>query len=137
MIVRYVKGDIFKSPYQHIVFGVNAEGGHNAGFAGDVARRFWPELPTIGKKKLGTILEKTAGGRTFHALVCHQLRDDGWAQTPQLVEKCLNELKVDPAEEIAIVLIGSGFAGYLFRADVQAIMQAMERSNKKLIIYSI
>ncbi|MFA6429867.1 MAG: hypothetical protein WCV84_05215 [Patescibacteria group bacterium] len=137
MIVGKVRGDIFESPHQHLAFAVNAEGYNDEGFAGLVSGRFWPELAETGGNQLGETLSKQCGSRTFHALVCHELRGSHFQRTPQLVEECLNKLDVPENETIGVVLMGSGFAGMMLRADVGAILDGIERSRKRVVIYAL
>jgi len=40
MIVDMVRGDIFETDCKYIAFAVNTEGINDAGFAGQVSRRF-------------------------------------------------------------------------------------------------
>jgi len=135
MIVNRVQGDVFKTPLKHIAFAVNTEGSNDSGFAGAVTSKYWPFLENTGGNTLDEVLHHTSKGKTFHALVCHELKANGWAQTPQLVEQGLNSIPGN--EEIAVVLIGSGFIGQMAGADVKAILGAMERSNKRIHVYSL
>jgi len=132
-----VRGDILKTSCKNIAFAVNVEGVNDAGFAGEIARRFWPELIMTGTKEMGEVLSKSVGEKTFYALVCHSLRKDGWRNTPEVLEKCLNSLYIRGNEDIAIVLIGAGLVGQMGGADVIAILGAMARSNKRLIVYTL
>jgi len=70
MIVNVVRGDVLNSKFKKIAFGVNTEGYNDAGFAGLIAREFWPEIFVTGKIKLGEVMTKKAYSRTFYALVC-------------------------------------------------------------------
>ena len=70
----------------------------------------------------------------YYALVVFSPDIDGWAKTPEHLEKCLNNLNV--GEPIAIVLMGNSMVGRSMGADVHAILLAMERSKKQLIVYS-
>lgn len=136
MIVNRVRGDVFKTPLKHIAFAVNVEGHNDSGFAGAVTSGYWPALENTGGNKLGEVLHHTSKGKTFHALVCHQLKaSNGWAQTPKLVEQGLNSIPGD--DEIAVVLMGSGFIGQLGGADVNAILASMERSKKRVHVYTL
>lgn len=135
MIVNRVRGDVFKTPLKHIAFAVNAEGYNDSGFARAVSSKYWFTLEHTGGNKLGEVLHHTSKGKTFHALVCHELKANGWAQTPQLVEQGLNSIPGN--EEIAVVLMGSGFIGQMAGADINAILGAMERSKKRVHVYSL
>lgn len=49
MIIDYKKGqNILNSGETRIAFAVNTEGFNDAGFAGVVARNYWPELANTG-----------------------------------------------------------------------------------------
>lgn len=137
MIVDMVRGDIFCCAAEHIAFAANAEGYNDAGFAGAVSARYWPGLANTGGNTLGDTLSRRAGGKTFHALVCHELRGEGWSRTPQLVEECLNSLDVPDDEPIAVVLVGGGMIGQMSGADVFAILGGMARSRKRIVVYTL
>ena len=66
MIIGLVRGDIFGTPLSNIVFAVNSDGINDSGFAGQVSRRFWPELAYIGPQPLGTVLTRT-NGKTYQS----------------------------------------------------------------------
>lgn len=134
MIVGRTQGDVFDTHLKHIAFAVSAEGYNNSGFAGAVSSLHWPELSLNSGNQLGEVLHHKSGEITFHALVCHDFGISGWTQTPQFVEQCLNSIEGD--EEIAIVLMGSGFVGQLNGANVEAIQDAIRRSEKKCHIYT-
>lgn len=139
MIVDTVRGDVFKTPYNHIAFAVNTEGYNDAGFAGVVSSRYWPELANTGPRKLGDVIRNYWERKdvTFHALVCHSLAADGWKNTSQTVTKCLDLLDVPDNETIAIVLMGAGMVGQLGGADVFSILGGMARSRKKVVVYTL
>lgn len=136
MIVDMVRGDIFRTHCKHIAFAVNVEGYNDAGFAGAVTSRHWPELANTGGNRLGDVLHHQVGEKTFYALVCHELGGSGWTRTPDFVEQCLNMLEVSKDESIAIVLMGSGMVGQLGGADIFLILGAMARSNKRVFVYT-
>jgi len=136
MIIRKERGNIFGTNCKHIIFAVNTEGINDAGFAGQVSGNYWPALAHIGPKPLGTVLSiKEEGGKTFHAIVCHSLRK-GWQKAPKMVEECLNNFDVPDDEPIASVQIGGGLIGQMSGADFPAIIQAMERSKKSIVLYT-
>mgnify|MGYP001602394008 CR=1 FL=1 len=64
MIVNTTRGDVFQAPHKHIAFAVNTEGYNDAGFAGAVSSRYWPELANTGTKKLGDALMKNGNMRS-------------------------------------------------------------------------
>lgn len=137
MIVKQIRGDIIKSEHKHIVFAVNTEGYNDAGFAGLIARRFWPDLVITGEQKLGTVLKKKSGEKTFHAIVCHSLKADGWKDSPRIIEEALNALDIPKDEEIGAVAIGNGPVGLMMGADGDANLKAMEKSTRKVVVYSL
>lgn len=138
MIVDTVRGDVFKSPHKYIAFAVNTEGYNDAGFAGAVSSRYWPELANTGKKQLGDVLRNTADKKTFYAVVCHSLEaKDGWHYAATIVEKCLNKVEVPDSETIAVVLMGSGMVGQLGGADIFAILGGIARSKKRVAVYTL
>ena len=139
MIVGMFRGDIFKTSCCHIAFAVNTEGLNDAGFAGAVSSRYWPELADTGEKKLGEVMCKKSKKekKTFHALVCHSLDDGGWKGTAETVTKCLDSLDVPDDETIAIVLMGAGLIGQMGGADVFSILGGMARSKKRVTVYTL
>lgn len=133
MIIKNKQGnDILNGGETRIAFAVNTEGINDAGFAGLVSRKYWPELANIGKCKLGTVLTKTTDGITFYALVCHSLKD-GWNNQTEVIKKCFDSIETD--ESIASISIGTGFVGAFSGADFSQIKEGMELSNKKIILY--
>lgn len=136
MIIREEKGNIFETNCKHIMFAVNTEGANTSGFAGQVSTSFWAELAYIGPKPLGTVLSfNKDGSRTFHAIVCHSLRK-GWKEAPSVLRGCLDALNVPNDEPIASVQIGRGPIGRMSGADFFAIIQAMDDSNKSIVLYT-
>lgn len=136
MILDRVRGDIFAAPQKHIAFAVNTQGYNDAGFAGQVSSRVWPELENTGGNELGEVLKHPYGTKTYHALVCHSLDGGGWDETPRVAKECLDKLDVPDDEEIAVVLMGSGPVGMMQGANVEAILAGMETSKKKLVVYT-
>lgn len=135
MIVNMIHGSIFQTSHKHIAFATNTHGDNRSGFAGIVSSRYWPELATLGRKKLGKVVSKKGKKKTFHALVCHSIRKNGWKDTPKIVMKCLDSIDIPTEETIAVVLIGGGMQGALGGADVFAILGGMARSKKKIVVY--
>lgn len=92
MVVRTVQDDIFNSEANHIAFAVNVEGFNDSGFAGQVSRQYWNELANCGEHELGTVLSKTVGDKTFHALVCHSLHN-GWGENQaKVIKECFDKM---------------------------------------------
>lgn len=134
MIIANKQGqDIMGGGDKRIAFAVNTEGYNDAGFAGMISERFWPELACIGACKLGTVLSKTTdSGLMLYALVCHSLRN-GWMDQTNTIKKCFDSIEGD--EPIASISIGTGLIGILSGADFKQIRRGMELSNKKIILY--
>lgn len=135
MIVARKVGDIIAGSERHMAFAINSEGHNDAGLAGNVAYNFWPELASTGPIRMGEILSKNTGSKVFHALVVHSLTE-GWDESPKHIETCFNQLDVPTDEEIASVAIGAGMIGLLSGADPAANLDAMERSDKSIVVYN-
>jgi len=137
MVVRQVTGDIFTASQKHIAFAINKEGENYSGFACAVAKLIWPDLMHLGGK-LGDVHSHKRGQKTYHALVCHSMIGrKGWKDSPKYVRECLNKIRVPEDEEIAIVLIGSGPVGRSQGANVDAILAAMHKSSKRLVVFML
>jgi len=134
MIVDTVRGDIFESEFDIILFAVNTEGHNDAGFAGQVSGRYWPDLANTGPKDLGEVLTHRCGGRVYHALVCHSLGIGGWDHTPRAITECLDSL-VLPVDS-AMVFAGSGPIGQMQGADTWAILGGIARSKHRIVVYT-
>ena len=136
MIIDTRRGNIFESPFTHIIFAVNTQGVNDAGFAGQVSSRFWPELASIGQHQLGEHLTyQGKDGRFYHALVCHSLDAGGWDESPQAITQALDAC--DLPEHSAMVLAGSGMVGRMQGADVYAILGGIARSRHKIVLYTL
>jgi hypothetical protein len=137
MVKELVIGqDVFSCSYQHIAFAVNTQGFNDAGFAGVVSDQYWPELANTGPKQLGQVMSRKVGDKTFHALVCHSLDQNGWDETPKIVTQCLDSIDIPDDEIIAVVSIGGGPIGRAMGADPDAIRSGMEASQKTVVVYS-
>lgn len=133
MIISYQQGkDILKNGEKRIAFAVNTEGINDAGFAGHVSNKYWPELADIGPCQLGTVLKKECDGITFFALVCHSL-EDGWKNQTKVIKDCFD--KIDANTPVASISIGTGLIGILSGADFKQIKAGMEASKTKIILY--
>lgn len=133
MIISCKQGNnILANGEKRIAFAVNTEGINDTGFAGVVARKFWPELINIGPHKLGTVLTKECNGVTFYALVCHSLKE-GWNNQTQIITECFDN--INTTEPVASISIGTGLIGILSGADFSQIKQGMENSKTKVILY--
>ncbi|MFA5023776.1 MAG: hypothetical protein WC523_02345 [Patescibacteria group bacterium] len=133
-----VQGDIFETPADHIAFAVNYPNGNgefnnSGGFAGEVCRQAWPELKNIKFTK-GETRSHRYCGKIYHAIAVHSNEPDGWKDTPELIELCLNKLPVDSTEVIAIVLIGGGKAGKKWKANINNLI-GMSRTYKTIALY--
>lgn len=133
MIINYQQGkDILKNGEKWIAFAVNTEGINDAGFAGLVSSKYWPELSDIGPCQLGTVLKKECNGVTFFALVCHSL-EDGWKNQTKVIKDCFDKIGGDAP--VASISIGTGLIGVLSGADFKQIKAGMEASKTKIILY--
>ena len=132
MITNIIKGNVLKE--RVIVFAINTEGINDSGFAGLVAKKYWPELAYIGPNPLGAIVRESADGKQFYAIVCHSLGNNGWNRTPACLEDTLNTLD---QEEVACVMIGAGPVGQMQGANVIEILGAMARSRLKIKVYHL
>ncbi|HNX10792.1 MAG TPA: hypothetical protein PKI61_01495 [bacterium] len=133
-----IQGDILETELDDIVFAVNypnlsGEYDNTGGFAGEICRRFWPELKDI-KFTEGEVISHYAQGKRFHAIAVHSNEPNGWKNAPALIESCLNKIRVSSEEGLAIVLIGSGAAGKKWKASVDNIV-GMSRSYKNVVLY--
>lgn len=137
MVVGRKVGDVSQGSERHVAFAVNSEGYNDAGLAGSIAYNYWPELAKTGPIRMGEVLSKNTGKKVFHALVVHSLTEDGWAEAPQYIEACFNELHIPTDEEIASVAMGAGMIGRLSGANPAENLAAMERSNKSIVIYDL
>ena len=133
MIISNKQGnDILEGGERHIAFAVNTEGANDAGFAGMISRKYWPELANIGVCELGTVLTKEVEGVHFYALVCHSLKN-GWKDQKEVIRRCFDAIETD--EPIASISIGTGLIGILSGADFSQIKEGMESSSKEIILY--
>lgn len=137
MITDVINGDIFNTPHKHIAFAINTEGFNDSGFAGQVAMRA-PQIttPSIGGNNLGDVVSAEVEGKTFHGLVCHSLKENGWKHAPSSIIECLNKINVSDDEPIAIILMGAGMIGQMSGADIKANINAIYASKKNCIIYT-
>ncbi len=133
MIIKTKKGDILKGNENRIAFAVNVEGVNDAGFAGMISKRFWPELADIGETKLGTVLTKKVDGIEFFALCCHSL-ETGWDNQKEVIKECFDAIPGD--EPVASISIGTGLIGRFSGANFGLIKAGMEASNAEIILYN-
>ena len=135
MIIKTIQDDIFNSKANHIAFAVNTEGYNDAGFAGQVSSRYWKELAICGNHELGTVLSKTVGDKTFHALVCHSLYD-GWGENQaEIIKECFDKIPCNE-EPIATIAIGTGFVGMISGANFRQIVCGMHDSKQKIMLHA-
>lgn len=137
MINKTESGNIFATKAKHIAFSINAEGAVGGGFDGQVAEKDWPELLKCGPQKIGTVLSKTVGDVTYHALVTHSLKN-GWGTEEEQREntrKCFDNIPVPVGEEIATIAIGTGMIGMLSGANPRQIVCGMCDSKHNITYY--
>ncbi|HIS90137.1 MAG TPA: hypothetical protein IAC20_00560 [Candidatus Faecisoma merdavium] len=135
MIIKTIQEDIFDSKSKHIAFAINTEGYNDSGFAGQVSHKYWNELAICGEHKIGTVLSKTVGEKTFHALVCHSLHD-GWGKNQaDVIKKCFDKIPAN-GEPIATIAIGTGFIGMISGANFRQIICGMHDSKQKIMLHA-
>lgn len=135
MVVKTVQDNIFNSEAKHIAFAVNAEGFNDSGFAGQVSRKYWNELANCGEHEIGTVLSKTIGDKTFHALVCHSLHGDWGENQAEIIKECFDKIPAD-GEPIATIAIGTGLIGMLSGANFRQIVCGMHDSTQQIMLYA-
>ena len=135
MVIKTVQEDIFNTEAKHIAFAVNTEGHNDSGFAGQVSSKYWKELANCGEHELGTVLSKTVGDKTFHALVCHSL-NYGWGENQaEIIKECFDKIPAN-GEPIATIAIGTGFIGVRAGANFRQIVCGMHDSNQKIMLHA-
>lgn len=133
MIINNNKGEkLFGGNEHRIAFAINTEGINTEGIAGEIARRYWPQLASIGKSELGTVITKDVDGITFYGLVCYSI-EKGWQNQTETIRQCFNAIETD--EPIAATAIGRGLYDLRRGANASDIRLGMEQSDKKIIIY--
>lgn len=134
MIIKTVQDNILNTEAKHIAFAINSEGINDAGFAGIVSSNIWPELENCGQQEIGTVISKTLGDKTYHALVCHSLYK-GWGDNQsEVIKQCFDTINSN-GEPIASIAIGTGFVGQLSGANFNQIACGMNDSNQQIILY--
>lgn len=124
--------DVLSTKLHDIAFAVNANGFNEDGFAGKVSK-FWPELNNL-TFQIGSSLSKKIGGKTFHALVCHSLDENGWGKDQaEIIKKCFDS--IDGEKPVATVAIGTELMDRSSGANFQQIVYGMEMSKKKIVLY--
>ena len=135
MVIKTVQKDIFETEAKHIAFAINSEGYNDAGFAGQVSKKYWSELANCGEHKIGTVLTKKVGNKTYHAIVCHSLYN-GWGENQaEVIKDCFNKIDTN-GEPIATIAIGTGFVGAMSGANFREIVCGMHESNQKIILHA-
>lgn len=135
MVVKTVQDNIFNSEAKHIAFAINTEGYNDSGFAGQVSRKYWNELANCGEHEIGTVLSKTIGDKTFHALVCHSLHGDWGENQAEIIKECFDKIPAD-GEPIATIAIGTGLIGMLSGANFRQIVCGMHDSTQQIMLYA-
>ena len=133
MIIEERRGkDILEGGNKRIAFAINTEGFNDAGFAGIISRKFWPELANCGENPIGTVLSTKVEEVEYFALVCHSLHE-GWKDQETTIKKAFDAIPGD--EPVASIAIGTGLIGILSGADFNQIRKGMEKSTKRIILY--
>ncbi|MEK7452746.1 MAG: hypothetical protein AAB614_00765 [Patescibacteria group bacterium] len=84
---------------------------------------------------MGDVLNHSKDKKIYHGMICHTFGPGGWDETPHLVRQCLDNIIAPRSKEIAVILMGSGKLDIMNGADVCAILEGMEQSNKNLVVY--
>lgn len=135
MVFKTIQDDIFNSEAKHIAFAINTEGYNDSGFAGQVSYKYWNELANCGEHELGTVLSKTIGDKTFHALVCHSLHN-GWGEDQaEIIKQCFDKIPSN-GEPVATIAIGTGLIGIMSGADFGQIICGMHDSKQQIMLYA-
>lgn len=132
MILHYKKADILASNEKRIAFAINVEGELISNLVQTISHKYWPELPKIGIKNLGTTIFHKANDIELYALCCYSLKN-GWMCQDGIIRKCFDEIPGD--EPVASIMIGNNLIGIFTDADFTIIEQGMITSKKKIIIY--
>lgn len=135
MIIETIENqDVFSTKLKHIAFAINSNGLNEDGFAGKVSKS-WPELNNL-TFQIGSSLSKKIGGKTFHALVCHSLDENGWGKDQaEIIKTCFDS--IDTEEPVATIAIGTELMDRISGANFQQIVYGMEMSNKKITLYGV
>ncbi len=135
MVIKTVQKDIFDTEAKHIAFAVNKEGFNDSGFAGQVSSKYWKELACCGEHEIGTVLSKTIGDKTYHALVCHSLSEDWGDNQEETIRECFDKIPAN-GEPIATIAIGTGLVGMLSGANFRKIVCGMHDSHQQILLYA-
>lgn len=135
MIVKTSLNDVFESEAKHIAFAINTEGFNDSGFAGQVSSQYWNEIANCGENPLGTVLSKTVGNKTFHALVCHSLHANWGDNQAEIIKECFDKIPSN-GELVATIAIGTGLVGRLSGADFKQIVCGMHDSKQQIILHA-
>lgn len=134
-IIRTVHGNVFESKLKHIVFGMSLEGSVSIGFAESVSRQ-WRNLRYMTSWWQGQVRSFEGSKFTFHALCCYSLRADvGFAHTPAAIASGLGRLELPPRAVTGFVMVGNDYVGRKLKADVTAILQAINNSPRRVVLY--
>jgi hypothetical protein len=137
MIVDMIRGDIFADNPSDVAFAVNTEGYNDAGFAGFVTSKYWPELANSGESTLGHVWTLNVPNRRLHAIVCHSL-NNGWDNAPEIIEETLNNLSVyNDRQPVSIVAMGGGMIGQMQGANLWANLGAIARAKPSCKVYTL
>lgn len=150
MIVDVKRGNLLTESTSPVAFCVNSAGANDAGFAGQVAFKCWPELAAVGATELGHVRPwMNDDGRLFYALCVHTMNRDGWERAPELLYDCLQRIKGlaysrSPARwplavpsTLAMPLPGSGMVGQMQGADVMANLGALARADIEIEVWTL
>ncbi len=135
MVVRTVQDDIFNSEAKHIAFAFSSEGIIDSEFVWNICKQYWNELENCGEHAMGTVLSKTVGDKTFHALVCHSSRK-GWGDNQAvIIKECFDNIPAN-GEPIATIAIGNGILGRILGANFRQIVCGMHESQQQIMLHA-
>lgn len=131
-ITSTIPDDVFGSDLP-IAFATNVEGFNDAGFAGAIARRGWPELNDSIPRAMGSWRTHTLDGRTLYAICCHSIDDGTWDYAA--ITRALDEIAATEPGPLAVVWMGRGVIGRLLGADPDATRAAIDQANIDTHLY--
>ncbi len=139
MLIDIVDQDILKEASEkHIAFYVTSSGYSDLNIC---YLMDWPELHKRGRRKMGTALSRRSKGKTYHALVCHDLDDELFTKVPEAVRHCLDALEVDDGERIAVwpmvstFLLRGGYDRYTIPGSYAPLLRGLFQTRKTVIAY--
>ena len=132
-MIKNVKfGSIFNCKEKHVIFAINKEGISDSTYTKKLVNMGFNELEASDSNKLGSVISKNIGDKTYHAISCYSLRF-GWENAKEYLHKGLDNLNIN--EDVAIVEIGNEPTQKALGADYIEMKKEMQNSSKKLVLY--